>query len=877
MARGIKKIKWTGKEEHSVIANLSIPNKLVTIHPSKDVFFEVGEWFPQTTKADKEKQVTWMWFDKEKDVIMLQKTLGPTYIYGVFIPRKLCGPYTYFLDASITGKPNTSKEIGLQFRGHCNPLVSKSKWSTTNDGIDVRQSQVFSYGNIVHLNLETEGLNGSLVTIEIYNTQAGDDRLVDTYPKVKIIDGEVNLQIKNTSTWRAKLRLGVGTEKFYVKVIANGNYVLDSNKDSEHARFLRIKNEEIARHPEPPVNNTPVKVGELELKPERYDPCKFEEVSITETKKQDIFKKGMKLINIEHPKEDITKTIFFDFDSHVINADGNKKLSNVLGFLLEHEYSKIYIDGYACVIGKEKYNKSLSQKRSDIVKKFFVDGKLDPQRIISSGKGEINATDDKKAGDNIKYKDEKQYMEARRVDVSFKFYGHDAQTIIYETVASSEDKNVVLDITDYQTKACFKEKNKHQKKIRVTSTEFSKPIEKEGLSVSIPIRSSLSKANPAPIQYIWPTWNMLDFASGKQLSSANLYNIYFNSCRYYSNPGNATVRIHAFPDIKWELAFELQINVENYSHTNMPAQMSIFAEHQKKAREAGYKNWLMNKNGEVPIKIGLGIKAEWNEGKQKVGVNKDFESKIEATAKILSKTVEIAQNAINVCRGVMKATSIPVSFGVEYPKFEVVGSWYLKKEEGSLRIAVVGEVNFAAKPLIGVNTTIDLIAAAVAVVSYGTTGSPAIAKIVDKIRSYGKVVGAEISAEAKFSGELEVMLEALKINSITGITGGSVTIGGKMGIKIKIKVAAGNDLNIKQLEIKFKFTAEATANAYFGGDLKIDSDDKGIFIEPTLKFSGVKVSLDIKMEVGWFTRSFSVSDDILPEDKIPLKKRYINK
>ena len=93
--------------------------------------------------------------------------------------------------------------------------------------------------------------------------------------------------------------------------------------------------------------------------------------------------------------------------------------------------------------GKDNYNLPLSKRRADVVKKFFEDGKLDKTRIIATGYGEgqvVNGQitqkidNDKKAGDNLKYKDEKNYENARRVDATFKFYGHDAQTIVYETI-----------------------------------------------------------------------------------------------------------------------------------------------------------------------------------------------------------------------------------------------------------------------------------------------------------------------------------------------------------------------------------------------------------------------------------------------------------
>ena len=64
-------------------------------------------------------------------------------------------------------------------------------------------------------------------------------------------------------------------------------------------------------------------------------------------------------------------------------------------FLLEHKDSRINLSGFACVIGKENYNKGLSQRRADVVKKFFGDGGLDRNRIDSVGKGEVDPTDDK--------------------------------------------------------------------------------------------------------------------------------------------------------------------------------------------------------------------------------------------------------------------------------------------------------------------------------------------------------------------------------------------------------------------------------------------------------------------------------------------------
>jgi outer membrane protein OmpA-like peptidoglycan-associated protein len=861
MAKGVKKIKWTG--EGTVKSSLSIPNKKVTIDPDQFVLFSVGQWDEGISETDKKKNLTWMLQDRKAKTIIKQKTLPFNNKYGVKIPRNLCGPFEYYVEASLSGKRDLARESGLRISGYCEPRIKNTKWCTTNDGADVSKTHIFSYGNTIYLNIETEGLNGhkSLI-VDVFRLGT----LIFTYTSVDVIDGEINLAMSNTFSWYGKIKPMKETEQFYIKVKdpTTGKYIVNNKQQTEHAKFLQIKKKIASPDIKTPTNLTPLKVGKPDANAVRYEPFKFETIAIEKTI---VFNKGEKLKKLAHPKETIKKTLFFDIDSSIINEDGKTRINNVLQFLLEHDHSTITIDGYACVIGKENYNQGLSQRRSDAVKKTFINGGLDAQRIISRGHGEINATDDKMGRDNIKYKDTREYIDSRKVNISFVFNGHDAQTIVYETIAPSHDKNITIDITEYQNKACFREKGKHQKKIIVSSPEYSKPLEKVGTSLTFPVRSNLEYLDPAPLHYIWPK------------VFANEYFVHAHSCRYFSNDKNATIVVNAYPDIKWELAFELKIDVENYSHNHMPAKYRIFEKHQKIATKEGYKRWLLNKNGEIPIVVGIGLKAEWDDAQRKVSLTKEWEKKTEVLAKGLAKSVDLIQGAINVCRGVLEATSIPISFGVNYPKFEVVASWYLQKEDNYLNLAMVGKVNFGAKPFIGANATIDLIAAAVTIASYGTTGSPAISKIVSKIRKAGKKVGAEISADAKFYGEIEIMFNDLLINSIKGTQGGFLLIGGEMGMKLIVEVKAGNNPWYRKKEpiIEFDAIARATGDAYFGGEMKIDSDERGIYIEPTLLFSGLEVTLEAEVTIGWFKDSVEKKfTEVVPKKEIKLNKHYLN-
>jgi hypothetical protein len=68
MAKGVKKIKWTGVGR--VVNSLSIPNKKVVMVANQDVFFEVDSWFEDTIEEQKKKNLTWILQDKKNKTII---------------------------------------------------------------------------------------------------------------------------------------------------------------------------------------------------------------------------------------------------------------------------------------------------------------------------------------------------------------------------------------------------------------------------------------------------------------------------------------------------------------------------------------------------------------------------------------------------------------------------------------------------------------------------------------------------------------------------------------------------------------------------------------------------------------------------------------
>jgi outer membrane protein OmpA-like peptidoglycan-associated protein len=445
MAKGVKRIKWTGQGR--VIGKLSVANVKATIPADEDVFFDVDLWHEGTSEAEKKKPLTWILQDYKTRTVIVQKMHVAGVPQKISIPKPLCGPFEYYIEASLLGTRDLINKTGLKVRGECPPKIVSSKWCTTNDGADVRKSHSFKYGETIYLNLMTEGLNGHLnLSVDIFrHLDYKTDPILHRYTSVDVIDGEINLEIKNTYAWFGKLKPIKENEEFYVKIFdpVQKTYITDDKNDTEHGRFLRIEKKIASQEIKVPKNLSPLKTGKPDESKERFDFCKFETIGITEINKAHtiVFDKGVKLINEQNPKTTILKTILFDFEQSVVTPQARTTISNVLQYLLGTRYSRITIDGHACVIGKEQYNQKLSQQRSDAVKKAFTDGGLAADRIIAIGHGEVNPTDDKKGRDNIKHKDEKEYKENRRVDIMFETYGHDAQTIVFETIAHSMIKN----------------------------------------------------------------------------------------------------------------------------------------------------------------------------------------------------------------------------------------------------------------------------------------------------------------------------------------------------------------------------------------------------------------------------------------------------
>jgi outer membrane protein OmpA-like peptidoglycan-associated protein len=904
MPKGVKKIKWNSSEPGGagVYSKLSMPNKLLTIEPDKFAWFSVNEWYSETTKEEREKNLTWIRQDGKEKFIIKQMVLPAKNLYGFRLEKKLCGPYTYYIEASMSGKRDLKNETGLYVRGYCSPKIIDSKWSTSNDGKDER-SRLFSYGEKLFLGVNTEGLNGNMLTVEIFRFREGSyitgkkkDNHIRTIANVEVIDGEINLEIDNTSLWKANINDIEETEKFYIKIKDTfGNYIKDDKNDIIHARFLRIKNKSVPQTPKKPTNNTPVKVGETEVNKKQNELCRFSTISITETQKKDgkeektkveVYNEGTALNNNKISTEIINQTVFFEFDQSVLTTDSKKVLDGIVNYLIINQSSVITLEGYACVIGKQDYNKELSFARTAAVKKYLIDGGISQRRIICNAKGEIQlydgkiivgADDDKNGKDNISHKEEKNYVEARRVDISFLAYTHNADTIVYHTIAPSKFKDILIEVKGYDTKACHQPKNEiHKKKIKVNSVEYIQKggIEKEADNLAVPVRSSLATWNPAPLQYIWPS-----------ISTPTKYFVDIHSCRYFTNNKYNTILIKAYPDIHWK--FDLYVNLSN--------KLSVKWQKLSKERHAEMRSNALKLANEAKGKyteVDFGFKLEAKFDKNKDGVygsNRDltfkYTDKIKKLFSLISSVKEISQGITSVTKGKISktksGTNLPFIVEMLPPVFHFGTEWEADVDSQHKEIGTKIILYLQAEPFVGLSLTIDLLCMALqagVAVATGGTGNAAALKIFKEVREWAEE-GYE-SENVKIS--LKMYIDLVITGTIEGKIDGTFSTVNKskeanfeLASKLGVELKAG--LNLRAMIVVIGTVKKPEAEAHAEGELSVSvkigitsghtlkyDSSVGVFYQPKLEIDPCVGQVILKIKVGFSYKK--ISSDWTPLD-----------
>lgn len=538
MAKGVKTIKFKGP----YYPDMTVLGKRVTLFADKEVTFEVNDWLPGTTAEEKKKPVVWMKQTADRQGVIEKKASAVGYKFK--IAKKYCGSYYYYIEASLSGKRD-SNTTGLYVKGWTEPRIIKSAWCKQKGGEDERQSYVFSYGHIIHLRLDTEGLNGEKVFVDVYKVVEGgkglkDDKLIFTYYNVEVIDGQINLKIGNTYQWYGKIGKPKAKEEFYVRVKTASGLEVTDGKDKIHGRFLRIQNNVVSKGIESSVTNTPTKVGLPDKNAKNTHKCTFRQINVDDNGENFVvFKEGStKLKKITSETQLVTSRIHFAFDRAEIRPNERDVLQTILDFLLYNQHLDMTLSGHADDRGTLDYNQSLSERRAQAVKDFFVKGGLLKNRIKTRGYGEVNPA--------VSGKTEEAYKKNRRVEIDFSYLEYNQAALIYETIGPDAKKNkeITVSVIDRENKGCFR-KEKHDKTtIYINETGGKDLRPKKGEKVK---QTVFSQQAQFPKNYVLMLAKFLNPFAGIDYKFA----FYINSCAYYASKKNATLEVRVYPDIIW--------------------------------------------------------------------------------------------------------------------------------------------------------------------------------------------------------------------------------------------------------------------------------------------------------------------------------------
>lgn len=914
MAKGIKKIEWTGKGK--IVSNFSIPNIKATIEADQFVYFEIKEWHEGTTSEEKKGSILWHFqtYTPRESVFKVIKKSNET--YGIKLPKKLCGPFNYYLQASLSDL-SYSKSTGLAIGGICDPKIISSAWATETKGKDVRKTHKFSYGHPVYLNLKTEGLNGvNDLLIEIYQRVVGgekaeDDKLIKVYTKTPVIKGEVNIILTDTASWFIRSKNEV--EEFYIKVKnpSKNVYIRDDNNDVYHARYLRILNITEIVIPKIETGLSKYKVGESKLYDKKPGSCKFKKIGITYKEDYDlIFDEGKFIRKVNSGDNfDTLEKIHYDYDKWEIRNDAKPILDKVAIYLKEPPLLPVELGAHTDSRGTDEYNLELSAKRADSVVNYLKSKGVDANLISAKGYGKTRLIH---KGASIS---EEFHQENRRTTLRFKLFENDAQVLVHDVIVPSHNMPAKLriNVDGLIRKGCHKTKDHHNKIISYDSykeldSHDLKEIESNYINVQLHSRTPK----------VFKITDLLNF--GKEYR--NIYHYYLNSCTYYSIIDHPTFAINAYPDIVWIWHFQYNYKDKKafYFHDHKLELKTGIEQEIKEIAESTYSwiayffpnGWII-KDVFLPyvqkqaLDYVVGLHSIYDRDLEKreadlslTGTQIDFIKNDDATRYIVAFVIyEIVAIGVlidlimfyltnggssesrlaKIASKTKKVSKYVDDLGAELvpPSIAVNTGIYYKIQEDK-RLALIYEVNLKADPLVAINfekkyNLGELIK--------NKSKNEKNVKKKEQITSILKEIGNGITATLTMKGEIS-MEQNVQYNVLTeqykfrdqfsnlaqkNITTYSQKITGTI-------VLAGNfskkffEFSPLETKIDGKITLDMACEAIVVTEYGFDKKgDKGLYMEQKLKFSGLK---------GTFTGNLKVKVqeeellDYSPNDSKPI-------
>lgn len=860
MPKGVKRIALDARQIK--MKNLHIPNGFV-LKGGTPVNFVVFEWMPGTDEAEHAK-VKWMLEDRERQsIIKKYPGTGPR-LENFVINKKLSGNQQYYVEASLSGERDYKNPAGVYVRAYSQPLIIRSKWSLVEGGESLKATPI-QYGDSVVLWIETEGLNGNLLIIDVYNRVVGENIRIKTYTDVPCEGGEVSITFGDTSQWHSVTR-DVALREFFVTVKdqASKRIIYDSNKDQYHARFLRIQGRKITNNVAPTRTNTAAKVGEQPVNAKRYEPCGYTKIEVNDGKRFLLFDEGK--IGLKGMKSDgfsRSMSIHFDFNKWNITSKAQTILNELAEYLFQNPYLPVELGAHTDVRGTDAFNDELSLKRAKAAVDYLVKKGVDSRRISAKGYGKralINK------GENVT---DSQHAENRRVTIKFKIFENNAETIVFETVGPGQSvkKKMTFNVDNFTSPdGCVLSNGKHQAAVLKKIDSQTSP-DSEWLNVY-----AAEKKNKKADDWVFSPMDNKVFAFDyfmPHLEAPKQFFYYINSCRYFSNKNRATVLVRVYSDIRWKFKFFVNMSSPlNMDWSNIP----VISQRYEKLKETAQKLGTSYDAKTSGIEWGVELNADWNNDGSRFTKNDNYTLKIESKVKdifnIITSVRDITRALGSATKGGVRkipfAGKLPLTVSILAPKFAVSLEWYLahgkNKNVETNNIGTEFLLDVYSDPILGLEITFDLLGLVVTAVSVAATGNTVAADLFLYAKEWAAKGVKSKYAEAK----LDMYIDAVFLGSVSGgIKGGKINtasdqrqVEAKLETKIGVTLKAGIVANAKAMFLKYgkasvKAGLTAEASVAIRGSYSFQWDTyKGLLFKPGLILDPCVAKVAMFVEVG---------------------------
>ncbi|WP_010520522.1 OmpA family protein [Aquimarina agarivorans] len=858
--KGVEKI---GREYREATSTPRIASEIVTKHDFKPkMFLEAGKkelfraFYYKDTPDEQKGRAKWIAKPSENFPYTANDR---TNIVGdmveISMDPKYCGSKVMEVEAFMS-KPTNEYPAKILIVGTCEPKLISTTWSKSRGGKAL--SEKLEFGDDVWLNAQLEGCNGTKLEVLIYHDELGEDEQIPKTYITECRNGELNIKLRNTYNWKKYHGwFKNSVEKYYAIIKVKGSRTLVFR---EKTKLLNFKFEVSSRVAKKAVTTRPLKLRKNEINIERYETCRFKKISIEDDGKPiELFNEDkLKLGGEEKMKEfAISQVINFDLDDGNLRADAKLILDEIAAFLNENPYTPVELGAHCDSRADDNYNDNLSNERARSSVDYLVEKGIEKRRISATGYGK------RRLLVNGKNMTEAHHQLNRRVTIKYKFDGTGA--IKYQTVVpnktGSVPRKIKLTIDGLKsTEHCFKESKalKHTDDVIIIDPT-GKRIEKKGTSEILQhIYAPTSSWLPlAPLNYILP-----------HLVDPNLYKIYINTCRYYSNKKNNTILISAHPDIRWD--FHLYLNLNNplavkWQNVSKARQKELFS---KAGKIGAEKRWK-----QTEVSFGALLQAQWNKTAngvpevseatydEKKEYTKEYDAKLKQFYSVFEKIKDASKLIAGGTKSKLTKTigkKFPAEIEVMPPKFRLGAHWELargyKNNKPTNEVGTLVKFYLQADPLVGMELTFDLLRTAL-----GAAGPAGI--IADEILEW---LEFEDNDDSPFKlkiyvnlivfGIIKIPEIALQYNTASDSTDknniikadAEATIGLTLeaGILIKAKVA----LVVAQFYFNAEASVEGTGSVTFGHALKYQNET--LYYRPALRFDGLNARVVAKAEIG---------------------------